>query len=169
MTFIVVDVETDGPCPVLYSMVSFGAAVVNEKLDKTFFAKTKPISDTWQTEALAISKISREEHLNYPDPGVAMSQFADWLTDINKPIFVSDNLAFDWQFINYYFHKYVGMNPFGFSGKRIGDMFAGFYKDPYYKWKKHRKTNHDHNPVNDAKGNAEALMYLRAQGFKFSV
>jgi hypothetical protein len=42
--------------------------------------------------------------------------------------FVSRNLAFDWQFINYYFHRYPGGNPFGFSGRRIGDLYAGLVK-----------------------------------------
>jgi hypothetical protein len=27
-------------------------------------------------------------------------------------------------------------------------------------WKRHRRTTHDHNPVNDAVGNAEALRTL---------
>jgi hypothetical protein len=34
-------------------------------------------------------------------------------------------------------------------------------KDTRAKWKHLRKTIHDHNPVNDAKGNAEALLYFR--------
>jgi hypothetical protein len=48
-------------------------------------------------------------------------------------------------------------------------MFCGFYNDPFYRWKQHRKTNHTHNPVDDAKGNAEALLYLVDQGFKLKV
>ena len=36
MSYIVVDVEADGPIPHIYSMVCFGAVVVDEKLDKTF-------------------------------------------------------------------------------------------------------------------------------------
>ena len=61
---------------------------------------------------------------------------------------------------------YVGKNPFGWSSRRIGDLFCGFYNDMFYKWKKHRITSHTHNPVDDAKGNAEALLYLKSQGFK---
>jgi hypothetical protein len=34
-------------------------------------------------------------------------------------------------------------------------------------WKKlSRRTNHDHNPVNDAKGNAEALLVMKEMGLK---
>ena len=34
MKFVIVDVESDGPCPGLYSIVCFGAVIVDEKLDK---------------------------------------------------------------------------------------------------------------------------------------
>ena len=37
MTWIMVDVEADGPCPGLYSMVSFGAVVVEPKLERSFY------------------------------------------------------------------------------------------------------------------------------------
>ena len=47
------------------------------------------------------------------------------------PGIVSDNLAFDWEFVNYYFHHFLGKNPFGFSGRRIGDIYAGLMKDAY--------------------------------------
>lgn len=89
------------------------------------------------------------------------SKFWDWLKENSKgrPIFISDNPAYDWQWINFYFWKYFGENPFGHSARRIGDYYAGLVGD-FYKgndWKKLRITNHDHTPVNDAKGNAEAM------------
>ena len=81
-------------------------------------------------------------------------------------MFVSDNVAFDWQFINYYFHKFTGQNQFGFSGRRIGDLYAGPVKDASKatEWKKFRGTKHTHHPVDDAKGNAEALRKFRELG-----
>lgn len=171
MSLIVVDVEADGPIPCQYSMVCFGAVVVDEKLDKTFYADTAPISDLWIPEALAISGFTREQHEGFGEPKQAMLDFARWVkaNSKGKPIFISDNLAFDWQWINWYFHYYTEGNPFGFSGHRIGDKFQGFYNDMYYKWKRHRKTTHTHNPVDDAKGNAEALLYLKSQGFKLEI
>jgi hypothetical protein len=33
-------------------------------------------------------------------------------------------------------------------------------------WKHLRKTIHDHNPVNDAIGNAEALLEMKKMGLK---
>lgn len=171
MSLIVVDVEADGAIPHKFSMVCFGAVVVEPNLEQTFYGKTKPISEKFDAEALAISGFSREEHLSFDDPKTVMHEFQDWINANSKgrPIFISDNLAFDWQWINYYFHYFVDKNPFGFSGRRIGDLYAGFEKDFFAasKWKSLRETEHTHNPVDDAKGNAEALLKIREMGLKF--
>lgn len=169
---VVVDVESDGPVPGsdMFSMVCFGAVVVNPKLDLTFYGETAPISKRWDPEALAISGFSREQHLDFEPPERDMKEFGRWIKDISpkggRAILISDNLAYDWQFINYYFHRFEGSNPFGFSGRRIGDLFAGLERDLATSWKKYRITDHDHNPVNDAKGNAEALLKLAEFGVR---
>jgi DNA polymerase III epsilon subunit-like protein len=170
MSYVVVDVESDGPIPAEFSMVCFGAVVFDDKLDKTFYGQTRPISDRFDPEALAISGFSREQHLGFDDPKTAMESFSTWLEQHSKgrPVFVSDNVAFDWQFINYYFHRLLGRNPFGFSGRRIGDLYAGLVKDASKatEWKKYRITAHTHNPVDDARGNAEALRKFKELGLK---
>ena len=171
MSYIVVDVEADGPIPNKYSMVCFGAVVVEPTLAKTFYGKVKPISKEWIPDALAVSGFSREQHESFEDPAEVMKRLADWLnaTYDGKEIFISDNLAFDWQWINYYFHFYLGKNPFGFSGRRIGDLYCGMKMDGGLnsEWKRlFRKTRHDHNPVNDAIGNAEALLAMKKMGLK---
>lgn len=169
MSYIVVDVESDGPIPHKYSMVCFGAVVVEPTLSKTFYARTKAISSKWNPEALAISGFTREQHEAFDEPAEVMQRFADWLAEksTNTPVFISDNLAYDWQWINYYFHYFLGYNPFGFSGRRIGDLYCGMKMDVRLnrEWKKlMRKTKHDHNPVNDAIGNAEALLAMKELG-----
>ncbi len=169
--YISIDVEADGPVPHLYSMVSFGAVIVEPGLNRTFYGETAPISENWDAESLSISGFSRDEHLTFDDPKIVMENFRDWIIKNSKgnPVFMSDNPAFDWQWINYYFHKYIGNNPFGYSARRIGDLFCGFYKDPYYSWKKHRnneKYPHNHDPVSDSQGNASALLWLKEQGLK---
>ena len=169
MSLFVVDVEADGPCPGLYSMVSFAAVKVSKALDEHFYAETQPITNAYMPDALAISCSSRSLHESYPHPKKAMYDFAAWVSDVNKngrPIFISDNLAFDWQWINYYFHKFMGENPFGYSGRRIGDLWAGFKGNAYTSWKHLRDTPHDHNPLNDAIGNAEALIKMKNSGLK---
>ena len=170
MSFFVVDVEADGPLPGDYSMVCFGAVVFDDTLNRTFYGKTRPISERFIPEALAVSGFSHEEHQTFDDPKTVMENFAAWLNAESKgrPVFVSDNVAFDWQFINYYFHRFLGRNPFGFSGRRIGDLYAGLVKDASKatEWKKYRVTKHTHNPVDDARGNAEALKKFRELGLK---
>ncbi len=170
MSYVVVDVESDGPIPVEFSMVCFGAVAFDERLDKTFYGRTRPISDRFDPEALAVSGFSREQHMGFDDPKIVMANFANSLAEHTKgrPVFVSDNVAFDWQFINYYFHRYLGRNPFGFSGRRIGDLYAGLVRDASKatEWKKYRVTVHTHNPVDDARGNAEALKKFKELGLK---
>ncbi len=159
--FVIVDCESDGPCPGtdMYSLVCFGAVVVDRDLNKTFYGQTRPISDRYDPQALSISGFSRTQHLEFDDPKDVFTKFVDFLkfNTEGNPIFVSDNLAYDWQWINYYCHRYIGKNPFGFSGRRIGDIYSGYKQDMFAKWKHLRKTKHDHNPVNDAIGNAEAF------------
>ncbi len=164
---VVVDIEADGPAPHLNSMVCFGAVVVEPGLNRTFYGQLKPISDKWIPEALAISGFSREQTMQFPDPGKTMIAFLDWIENLQiRPIFISDNNGFDWQFINYYCHRYLGSNPFGFSSRRIGDLYCGMQKNMFVKWKHLRETKHTHNPIDDAKGNAEALLKMAKMGLK---
>ena len=170
MSYFVVDVEADGASPFNGSMVSFGAVLVSDT-DVCFFGQTKPILDVYNPETYKVIGVTREEHLQYNEPEEVMTEFANWISEnsVGRPIFISDNPAFDWQWINFYFHKYLNYNPFGFSARRIGDLYCGLVKDASKnsKWKKlYRKTVHDHNPVNDAKGNAEALLELKKMGLK---
>lgn len=101
------------------------------------------------------------------------AKFSDWISrtsaisatmDVRpgRPTMISDNPAYDWQWINFYFHKYFGDNPLGFSARRIGDFYAGLCGDftKANEWKRLRQTKHDHNPVHDAMGNAEAFMRM---------
>jgi hypothetical protein len=170
MSWFSVDVESDGPSPMRHSMVCFGAVPV-ANLDSSFYGQTKPISEVWVPEALAVRGMTREQHLTFPDPAETMNRFVEWVEITNvhgRPVFVSDNPAYDWQWINGYLHYYVGRNPFGFSARRIGDMYSGLTNDATQatSWKRLRKTKHTHNPVDDAKGNAEALIAIRNMGFK---
>lgn len=166
--YIVVDVESDGPIIGLNSMVCFGAVILEPGLNRTFYGRTAPISKVYDPESLAISGFSREQHEEFPQAINDMNNFYEWIKGNikGKPILISDNPGYDASWMNWYFHTCCGSNPFGWTSRRIGDLFCGFYKDMHYSWKKHRVTNHDHNPVNDAKSNAEALLYLHNQGLK---
>lgn len=163
MSFVMVDIEADGPIPGDYSMISFGAVVVESSLSKTFYGKLRPISEKWIPEALAVSGFSRDDTLEFDDPAFVMQAFGEWLrkNSVRRPMFISDNNGFDWQFINWYFHHFTGSNPFGFSSTNLGSLYKGLVKDVSQNFKHLRQTNHTHNPVDDAKGNAEALLTLK--------
>ena len=173
MSLFIVDVEADNSSPANGSMVSFGVVMLDESLETTFYGEVAPISHMWNPEALSISDITREQHENYDEPDAIMRKFHKWINEVNKdgrPVFISDNPAFDWQWINYYFDLCAIKNPFGFSARRIGDIYSGMEKDMRMssKWKKFRKTKHTHNPVDDAKGNAEALQHFKSLGLKIN-
>lgn len=157
-----VDIEADGPSPADYSMVCFGAIVVEPSLSKTFYGRLKPVSGKWEPEALKVSGFSRDETMNFDDPKEVMESFDKWIAENSKdrPIFVSDNNGFDWQFINWYFHHFLGRNPFGHSSMNLGSFYKGLARDTFKNFKHLRKTKHTHNPVDDAKGNAEALLEM---------
>lgn len=166
MVHIVVDVESDGPIPGKYSMVSFGAVIVEPTLSKTFYGKCSPISLEWIPEALAISKHSRTECLSFPDPGVTMKAFAEWIQENSpgqRPVFWSDNNGYDFAFISYYFHMYYGSNPFGWSSNNIKSFAKGIYKKPNVNFRSMKKTKHTHHPVDDAMGYAEIMLELNTR------
>lgn len=140
---IFVDCEADGPCPTVGKMTEFGA--VDFKTMDTFYGKD--------------------------DSRSTFTRFDFWIRAHVKgrATFVSDNPAFDWQWINYGFWKHLNTNPFGHSARRIGDFYAGLMRDftKTQEWKNYRITPHDHNPVHDAMGNVEAFKaILNSSGVK---
>lgn len=163
MPYVMVDIEADGPIPGDYSMVCFGAVIVETGLGRTFYGRLKPISDRWVPEALSISGFSREQTLAFDEPAGVMGRLEDWLKEnvAGRPIFIADNNGFDWQFINWYFHHFLGRNPFGFSSMNLGSLYKGLVKDTRATFKHLRRTRHTHHPVDDARGNAEALLQMK--------
>jgi DNA polymerase III alpha subunit (gram-positive type) len=165
MSYVMVDIEADGPIPGDYSMVCFGAVIVEPGLERSFYGQLAPISEAWIPEALAVSGFTREQTLAFDDPKEVMQRFAGWLAKEcgGRMLFISDNNGFDWQFINWYFHHFIGRNPFGFSSQNLGSLYKGLVKDTFKNFKHLRQTKHTHHPVDDAKGNAEALLAMKQE------
>ena len=93
MSYIMVDIEADGPIPGDYSMICFGAVVVEPGLERTFYGELCPISEKWVPEALAVSGFTREQVMTFPEPEGVMRSFAGWLGTVasGHPMFISDN------------------------------------------------------------------------------
>ena len=70
MTYIMVDVESDGPNPGDYSMICFGAIIVEPALNRTFYGQLKPISEKWIPDALKVSGFTREKTLDSSRAGL---------------------------------------------------------------------------------------------------
>lgn len=157
---ILVDVEASGGIsPASGVMTEFGAVHFGSR--KAFHGVLFPSVPS--DENPAVSTITGPGF----DAAKVMAGFASWLKIVvpTRPVFVSDNPAYDFQWVNYEFDKHLGYNPFGHSGRRISDFWAGLHNDwsNTQKWKKLRRTPHDHNPVNDSMGNAEALFSILGQ------
>lgn len=158
-----VDVEADGPIPGDYSMICLGAVVVEPTLRRSFYGQLHPISERFVPENLAVSGFSREQTLSFRGPAEVMLDFRNWLHQIcpTRPRFISDNNGFDWQFVNWYFHHFLGANPFGYSSSNLGSLYKGLVKDAFQNFKHLRRTAPTHHPVDDAMGNAEALLRMK--------
>ncbi len=164
MPYVMVDIEADGPIPGAYSMISFGAVVVEPTLGRVFSARLRPISERFAPQALAVSGFSREQTLRFEEPAPVMTRFGSWVQGLGgRPIFIADNNGFDWMFVCWYFWHFLGSNPFGHSSQNLGSLYKGLVKDASRSFKHLRRTAHTHDPVDDARGNAEALLRMQAE------
>jgi hypothetical protein len=132
---ISVDVETSGPAPSVYSLLSIGACVVGD-VDTQFYVELKPVHMRQTPEAFATHGLSLDD---LRDSGVpaeeAMAAFEAWVLDAVSdgatPVFVGFNAPFDWMFVADYFHQFLGRNPFGHAALDIKAWFMGAAGVPF--------------------------------------
>ena len=121
--YVSVDIEAAGPTPRAYSMLSIGACLV-DRPEEGFYVELKPESVDVVESALAVSGLSMDELAAHgTDPAEAMQSFADWLTSVvpadSRVVFTAFNAPFDWMFVDDYFQRYLGRNPFGHTALDI--------------------------------------------------
>ena len=173
--FISIDVETAGPIPGEFSMLSIGACLVADP-DIAFACEIQPTSENADPAALEVSGLSlerlRETGLS---PAVAMERFKDWIdavSDGGTPVFVGFNAPFDWSFVNYYFHRFTGENPFGFTALDIKALWMGVSGCSWADTRSSRiaevlrpELHGDHDALHDAQYQAELFrLILAARG-----
>ena len=160
--------ETAGPNPTGYSLLSIGACTVFEPAS-SFYVELKPDRDAFLTEALRVSGLDMEKLTkDGVHPELAMQRFQVWVTEVTPPdkkaLFVAFNAPFDWMFVADYFQRYLGKNPFGYRALDIKAYFMGLQgvaweETGFEKVTKYYKINHPltHNALQDARDQAEVF------------
>lgn len=172
--YICVDIETAGPIPGDYSLLSIGACTIFEP-QLTFYIELQPINQNITPEAAAIHNLSIERLLQEgTNPLEAFTHFEQWLTTQaapnQQPLFVAFNAAFDWMFINYYFIHYLGHNPFGYTAIDIKAFYMGLAGVPWSQtsWRfispRYVTANHlSHHALQDALDQAGMFKNMLAE------
>lgn len=130
--YISVDIETSGPIPGEYSLLSLGACVVGDP-GRNFYVELAPLNDNFTEEAMETCALSLADlRARGVAPRAAMEQFAAWVGAVRGarlPLFVGFNAAFDWSFVNYYFIRFCGLetNPFGHTAIDIKSYYMGAF------------------------------------------
>jgi ribonuclease T len=170
--YISVDVEAAGPLPPTYSMLSLGAVVVDDP-QATFYVEFKPLNDKSVPAAMkVVGRTLQGFARTGRDPKDAMAGFRDWLGSVAKaatPVFVGFNATFDWAFVNFYFHQYLGENPFGIGGLDIKSYYMGLSGGTWEDTRSSRiaaefkdsSRRHTHNALDDALEQAELFRRMR--------
>jgi len=123
--YISIDIETDGPAPGLFSMLSLGAIALDpdgdEKDAPRWYSTLKPLPtaaqhpDTmkwWETQPAAWEEVNRDQRPAWD----AIPEFADWVTSLpGKAIAAAWPAQFDGGFVNYYCHRFARRNPLGIA------------------------------------------------------
>lgn len=83
--YISVDVETSGPIPGEYSLLSIGACLVSDP-SASIYLELQPKTAKYDPEALAASGLSLDQlHREGTPPLEAMHTFENWITSLCHP------------------------------------------------------------------------------------
>jgi ribonuclease T len=172
--FVSVDVETAGPIPGRYSLLSIGACDAYDPT-RQFSCEVKPISNEFVAEALAVTGLSLEVLSETGlEPKEAMTQFGSWARSLcqngESLVFVGFNAAFDWSFVNFYFHEFLRENPFGFAALDIKSLYMGAVGCDWSDTRSSRmvdalkpRSEGDHKALHDAVFQAELFRLARGK------
>ncbi len=124
------DVETDGPIPGPFSILSFALVFAGtfdgqqftapQDYRQSFYRELRPISNDFQVEALRVNGLDRDRLLIEGErPETAMTEAAQWIRGMiehGKPILVAFPLSFDWSWLYWYFTRFSALgSPFNHS------------------------------------------------------
>ncbi len=170
--FLSVDVETSGPIPGEFSLLTIGACDVFDP-QQTFSCELKPTTPNADPKALEVTGLSLDRlERDGLDPAMGMQTFRDWVIRAagpdGTPVFVGFNAPFDWSFVNYYFHRYLGENPFGFAALDIKSLYMGAARSSWAQTRSsqiaaalHPTLKGDHDALHDAQYQAELFRLIQ--------
>ena len=126
--YVSTDVETDGPIPGVYSMLSIVSAAYlpdSNRPQSTFTANLETLPgasqhpDTmrwWKTQPEAWAACRQD----LQPPEQAMLRYVEWLKQLpGEPVFVAYPAGFDFMFVCWYLNRFTGENPFGWHALDI--------------------------------------------------
>jgi DNA polymerase III epsilon subunit-like protein len=154
-------------------MLSLGAVAADDP-QATFYVEFKPLNDKSVPPAMKVVGRTLDDFGRVGrDPKDAMVAFRKWLSFVaktGKPIFVGFNATFDWAFVNFYFHQYLGENPFGIGGIDIKSYYMGLSGGSWQDTRSSRipkafkdsARRHTHNALDDAIEQADMFQRMRA-------
>lgn len=166
------DIESDGPIPGSFSMLSL-ALVLVARYDGEHFERIgpraesrywelQPITERFEPEALSVNGLDRERlKREGANPKVAMREADRWVRQAAGPgraVMVAYPAAFDWSFLHWYFSAFVGTSPFGHgSCIDIRSLYIGATGSTYRESSKSHlplellpQEPHTHNALDDA-------------------
>lgn len=124
------DVETDGPIPGPFSILSFALVYAGSfdgrrferprEYAETFYRELKPISDAFEPEALRVNGLDRARLCREGElPERVMTEACQWIKKIagaGRPVLVAYPLSFDWTWLYWYFIRFSKEgSPFDYS------------------------------------------------------
>ena len=138
-TYICLDIETDGPSPGQYSMLSFGSVAF--RLNKTVLAtfernlellpgaKQDPKTmHFWENQPDAWQACRG----NLVSPKDAMQEYCAWLKTFPEPrVCVAHPVGFDFTFIHWYLHEFAGESPFFPAGLDVASYAMAVLDQPF--------------------------------------
>lgn len=141
--YVSTDIEANGPCPGLFSMLSFGMAAftIEKQLVGTFSRNLELLPGAGVDERTMLWWARSDNALAYEKsreglvrPHEAMSACRTWLEELRRfgrPVICGAPSGFDFTFIYYYFQRELGESPVGFASLDLRSYAAAVMKRQY--------------------------------------
>ena len=171
--YISIDVETDGPIPGMYSMLSLGAAAFDSHGAEigNWYANLELLPGAQQhPDTMKFWSVNQEYYditrVDTQDPPVAMNNFTQWVLSMDgAPVAVAGPAGFDFTFVYWYLVKFTGRSVFSFSCIDMKTLAMSLLVKPY---KQSIKRNYpQHWFAVDLPHTHHALADAREQGHIF--